>query len=176
MPRRSSILDLPDDLRAELDRRLVAAGFSGYEKLEEWLKGEGHPRGKTTIWRYGSAFEDRIKSLKLATDQARAIVAESPDDEGAMGEALTRLMQEKLFSILMDLQVDPEQIDIHKLGRVIGDLTRASVSQKKWAAEARKSAIADVRSKIEGLEKSAGPRKLDKETLRAIREEVYGLA
>lgn len=175
MPRRSSILDLPDDLKAELDRRLLAAGFSGYEKLEEWLTSEGHPRGKSSIHRYGSDFESRIKSLKLVTEQARAIVAESPDEENAVGDALARLVQEKLFSVLMELEIKPDDIDISKLGRMIADLGRASISQKRWAAEARRAAIEDVRSKLDGLEKS-GKKKLDKETLRAIREEVYGLA
>lgn len=175
MPRRSSILDLPDDLKAELDRRLVSAGFAGYEKLEEWLKSQGHPRGKSSIHRYGEQFEERIRSLKLATEQARAIVAESPDEENALGDALARLVQEKLFFVLRDLQIDPETIDIHKLGRMIADLGRATISQKKWAAEARQSAIEDVKSRIDGLAKS-GSRKLDKETLLAIREEVYGLS
>jgi len=175
MPRRSAVLSLPETLKAELDRRLVASGFAGYEQLSAWLAEHGQSIGKSSIHRYGEQFEQRIRSLKLVTEQARAIVAESPDHENAVGDALARLVQEKLFAVLMDLQVDPEQIDIHKIGRLIADLGRATISQKKWAAEARQAAIAEVKSKIDGLERS-GTRTLDKETLRAIREEVYGLA
>ncbi|MDI3259664.1 MAG: DUF3486 family protein [Sinobacteraceae bacterium] len=169
MPRRSSILDLPAELKAELDSRLIAAGFSGYAKLEEWLAAQGQWRSKSAIHRYGKPFEERIKALKLATEQARAIVAEAPDDENVVGDALGRLLQEKLFRLLTEIDIDPARVDIHKLGRMIADLARATVAQKRWMAEARAQLAEEVAQKL-----ARAPRKLDADALRLVRQAIRG--
>src|SRR5690606_6677096 len=118
---------LPEAIRGELDGRLVAGGFAGYEALSDWLGEQGFEISKSALHRYGAQFEDRVSALKLATDQARAIVAESPDDEGTMSEALMRLVQEKLFSILLEMEVDPAKVNLNSLARSVAELGRASV-------------------------------------------------
>lgn len=150
MPPRSIIEQLPEALRAELDARLVRNGFADYRGLAEWLTEQGFEIKKSALHSYGQQFEDRVSALKIATAQARAIVAESPDDEGAMGEALTRLVQEKIFNVLMELEVDPETIDLSKLTRSIAELTRSSVTLKKYTAQVREraQAVADTAAKI----------------------------
>jgi len=37
MPRRSSLLDVPERIRAEFNQQLVRSGFSDYEGLTDWL-------------------------------------------------------------------------------------------------------------------------------------------
>ena len=41
MPARSKITQLPDEIRAELERRLITGGFSDYSSLELWLRDQG---------------------------------------------------------------------------------------------------------------------------------------
>jgi len=142
MPPRSKIDLLPADVREELERLLLAQCFSGYVGLSEWLAEKGYEISKSAIHEWGSGFKDRMGAIKLATEQARAIVAESPDDEGAMAEALTRLVQEKLFQVLVDIEVDPSKLSLTGLTRAISELGRASVTTKKWAAEVRTKAAA----------------------------------
>ena len=108
MPRRSKILALPAAVKKWLDGALIDGNFSGYEELAAELKGRGFDISKSGLHRYGSSFDDRLRALKLVTEQAKAVVQAAPDEEDAVTEALVRLTQEKLFTVVMDLNVDPE--------------------------------------------------------------------
>jgi len=137
MPKRSTVDALPRELKEWLDDELVKRGFGDYVALAVDLKAKGAEISKSSLHRYGSKFEERMAQLRVSTEQARAIVAASPDDEGAMGEALVRLTQDKMFSILMDLEVDPETVDITKFSRSVADLTRSSIGQKRYVQDFR---------------------------------------
>lgn len=140
MPKRSKVDTLPPELKAWLDAELLARGFADYVQLAADLQLKGADVSKSSLHRYGSKFEMRMAQLKVSTDQARAVVAASPDDEGAMNEALIRLTQDKLFGVLVELDVDPESLSLPKLTKSIADLARSSISQKRWQTEVRTKA------------------------------------
>jgi len=140
MPKRSKVDALPKALKEWLDSELVKRGFADYEQLAAELKKQGSDVSKSSLHRYGSKFEERMAQLKVSTEQARAVVAASPDDEGAMNEALIRLTQDKLFGVLVELEVDPASVNLSKLTKSIADLARSSISQKKWEIEVRTKA------------------------------------
>lgn len=172
MGQRSKITQLPNDVRTELERRLVERGFADYDGLAEWLAERGFEVHRSSVYRYGSAFEKRVKAMQAATMQARAIVEATPDDDGAMSEALMRLTQEKVFDILLQIEVDPETVDLHKLTRSVADMQRASVTLRRYQAEVRKRAEAAAAA----LDTAAKGGKLTQETLDRIRSEIYGIA
>ena len=157
MPPRSAVESLPSEVKAWLDRALCDSGFARYRQLAEELKARGYEISRSAVHRYGQAFEERLASLKLATEQARAIVDAAPDDEGAMNEALMRLVQERLFDVLQNIQVDPEKLNLSSLAKSIAELGRASVMQKKWAEEvreqerARAAELAGEMAKAQGM-------------------------
>lgn len=169
MPPRSRVAALPAELKAWLDRHLVENDFSGYESLSAELASRGYSISKSALHRYGSAFEERLSALKLASEQARAVVAAAPDEEGAVNEALMRLVQEHLFKLLM---TDGDQIDLPKVAKAVAELGRASVVQKKWQAEVRAKAEAAA-SQVEKIAKKGG---LDAATVAEIRREILGVA
>jgi Protein of unknown function (DUF3486). len=171
MPARSKVLQLPEQVRSELDSRLVQGSFAGYEAMSAWLAVQGFEISKSSLHRYGAQFEERVSALKFATDQARAIVAESPDDEGAMSEALMRLVQERLFSVLLEIDVDPSKANLNSLARSIAELGRASVTQKKYAQEVRERTNAAA----EAAEKIAKRGGLSDESVREIRSAILGI-
>lgn len=140
MPKRSKVDTLPRELKEWLDAELLRRGFADYVQLAADLQAKGAELSKSAIHRYGSKFEQRMAQLKVSTEQARAVVAASPDDEGAMNEALIRLTQDKLFGVLVDLDVDPESVNITKITKSIADLARSSITQKKWQIEVRTKA------------------------------------
>lgn len=146
MPKRSKVDALPKALKEWLDAELVKRGFADYEQLAADLQAQGAEVSKSSLHRYGSKFEERMAQLKVSTEQARAVVAASPDDEGAMNEALIRLTQDKLFQVLVDLEVDPESIALPKLTKSIADLARSSISQKKWQIEVRTKATERIKA------------------------------
>lgn len=145
MPRRSKVAGLPPALKEWLDAELVRRGFADYEQLAADLKAQGAEVGKSSLHRYGTQFEARLAQLKASTEQARAVVAASPDDEGAMNEALIRLTQDKLFNVLVELDVDPDSVNITKVTKSIADLARASVTQKRWQMDVRAKVAAELR-------------------------------
>ncbi len=174
MPKPSNIETLPQPVKEWLDKTLVNTSFSGYQALEEALRERGYTISKSAIHRYGQAFEKRLSALKMATEQARAIVDSAPDDEGKFSEALMRLAQEKLFGVLMEFDPDPSKpMNLGALARAAAELGRATVTQKKWAQEVK--AKMDEAFKTLETEGKSGKRTLDPETLRIVRQEIYGI-
>ena len=173
MPKRSAVEGLPNVVKEWLDRTLIAGNISGYELLSGELKTRGFDISKSAIHRYGQDFEQRLQTLKLATEQARAIVNAAPDDEGAVSEALMRLVQEKLFQVMLDFQVDPKKpLNIASAAKAVAELARATVSQKKWQAEVRTKAQAAADT-VEAIAKKGG---LSAEALDTIRRDILGIA
>ncbi|MEF2154662.1 DUF3486 family protein [Luteimonas sp. FXH3W] len=177
MPPRSKVHQLPEDIRQSLEQRLIQSGFSDYQGLSDWLAEQGFEIARSSLHRFGQGFEERCAALKIATDQARAIVEASPDSEGAMGQALTRLVQEKIFSVLLDMEIDPEEVDISKLTRAIADLSRAAVSQQKHASEVRRAAREEMlAAQREELAKQVRNGGLSDSAAKVMREKILGIA
>lgn len=173
MAKRSKIEGLPPAVKAWLDAALVEGNFSGYEQLEAELRKRGFDIGKSSIHRYGSQFEERLATLKLASQQAKAIVDAAPDEEGAVSEALMRLVQEKLFQVMLDFQIDPKKpLNIASAAKAIAELSRATVGQKKWLAEVREKA----RTAAEAVTQVAKKGGLSAEAVDTIRREILGIA
>jgi hypothetical protein len=150
MGERSKVLDLPKGVREQLDTRLIEGGFRGYDELEAWLRGEGFEISRSSIYRYGSKLDQRIAELRRSTEQAKALVAAAPDESADMSEALMRLMQEKLFNLLMEMEVDPENASLGAIAKAMAPLARASIALKKHASEVALKAreAADAATKI----------------------------
>lgn len=153
-----------------MDRRLIAGGFSGYQELADWLREQGFELSRSALHRYGQQFENRLAALKIATEQARAITEAVGDEEGVMGDALTRLAQEKAFQVLVEME-DAGEVSLPKLGRMIADLNRTSIAQKKWMAEMRKKAAAAAESVV----KTARQGGLSDEKAEEIRKKILGI-
>jgi arginine repressor len=136
MPPRSKVAGLPAEVKAWLDQALAENNFSDYEALADELTERGYAISKSALHRYGADFESRLSALKLASEQAKAVVAAAPDEEGAVNEALTRMVQEQLFNLLL---AGEGKVDLAKVAKAVAELGRASVTQKKWQAEHRKT-------------------------------------
>lgn len=169
MPPRSKVAGMPAEIKAWLDRALAENNFSDYELLAEELKARGYAISKSALHRYGQAFETRLSALKMASEQARAVVAAAPDEEGAVNEALMRLVQEHLFKLLM---AEEGKFDLPKVARAVAELGRATVTQKKWQAEVRARAEAAAAA-VEKIAKKGG---LSAESVDQLRREILGIA
>lgn len=149
MPPRSKIHQLPPEVKTWLDSTLAENNFSGYEQLADELAARGYDISKSAVHRYGQDFESRLSALKMASEQARAVVQAAPDEEGAVNEALMRLVQEHIFKLLMEQE--GKNIDLPKVARAVAELGRASVTQKKFAIEqaARKKLLDEQEQRLE---------------------------
>lgn len=178
MAKRSSINTLPPEVKAWLDQALIEGNFSGYQVLEETLREQGYAISKSSIHRYGQDFEQRIANLKIATEQAKAIVGAVDDQEDAMSEALMRLTQEKLLAILNNTTISTEDdYDITKLAKAAAELSRASANTKKFARqireEERKKAFDEAAATAEASMKQQG---LSATAIEAIKRDILGIS
>ena len=162
MPRRSKVHALPPELKEWLDAELVKRGFGDYVQLARDLKARGADVSKSALQRYGSPFERSMARVKMATEQACALVDAAPDDEDKLSAAVIRVTQEKILNLLMELDIDPENVDVNKLFKNAAEIGRASGANKKFSQEARAAAkeegrrelLAEQRGKLDALGKS----------------------
>lgn len=169
MPARSAIEQLPEEIKKELEQRLIRGGFAGYQALAEWLQSKGFEISKSAVHRYGKGFEERLKALKVATDQAKAIASASEDDAGLMNDALIRLVQTKTFELLVELEMDDKSLP--KIGRMVAELARAAVGQKKWMQEVSKKAK-KAADEVQAISKANG---LSDEAASEIYKKILGV-
>lgn len=171
MPPRGKVESLPKEVKAWLDKALIEGNFSGYELLATELKAKGCDISRSGVHRYGKEFAERIEGIKKSTEMAKMLASEAGDDEGALNDALVRILQDKLFNIVMEMKIDPAKINVASLSKSIADLARASISQKKYMAEVREKAKAAADS-IKDKAKKGG---LSEDVIRQIEEQVLGI-
>lgn len=181
MPKREAVRALPEDVRSWLDKSLIQGNFSGYELLEGALRDRGFQISKSAIHRYGKKFERRLAAIKASTEAARMLTEGAADDQDARSEAVIALVQTELFETIVNLQeAADEEIEpaervklLSSAAKNIATLTRASVNLKEYQAKVREKDAAKL-AQMEGDAKS-GKRHLDLDTIKQIREELYGI-
>lgn len=174
MPARSKITKLPEHVKRELDKRLISGSFSDYRKLSAWLQEQGYEISRSAINRYGQAFEERLAAIKIASEQARAVSEAVGDNEGVMSDALISLVQEKAFDVLVNLQTeDPVAFAkiFPKMGIMVAKLSKASVDQKKWMAQARSKAKDAAEEVVKAVKKNG----ISEKTAEEIRKKILGI-
>ncbi len=182
MGRRGKVEGLPDDVRRWLERALMDSGFSGYEDLKSMLAERGYVMSKSAIHRYGSKIERRFSAIKASTEAARLLTEGAADDQDARSEAMIALVQTEMFESIINLQeasaddIDPlERMGLlSKAAKNIASLTTASVRLKKFQVEVREKVSAKLNA-LEAEAKGGKGRAFDAETLRIVREEIYGI-
>lgn len=166
MPRRSGVLTLPREVRERLDALLIERGFGGYSELADWLAEQGHPLSRSAIHRYGSEFERRIEQIHAATVQAEALIKAAPDDTMALSDASIRLVQQRVFELLVD--ADEGDIDaMAKAARALIEAARAGTTVR----QERRRALAEAADAAETTGRKAG---LSKETIAELRRAIEG--
>ena len=169
---RSTILTrLPYALRTELEQRLVANGFSGYLELTRWLNGLGYRISKGALNRYGLAFEQRYNLEAAAARQARELAATARGDDGTATEALVGLLEERLFSVLIETEKPFDQIDLARLTRMIDQLGRTTLPHRRWVS-VRQARLVDQQhaatAKIAAMERGGDLSAAAATTMRSI--------
>jgi DNA-binding ferritin-like protein (Dps family) len=171
MPRRSKVKSLPKNVREALDEKLVEEGFQNYEDLADWLAEQGYDISKSSVHRYGQEFEDRLEALRIATAQAKEITEQVGDDEGALGDALTAVVQEKAFGLLTSMEMEEQEVEFTSLMNAIARLQKASVQQKKFMQEMREKA----QQAAEEAEEIAREGGLSEDGAEKIRAKILGI-
>lgn len=165
MPPRSKVFSLPQELRAELDRRLIDNGFGDYRGLERWLTEQGYQIGKSALHSYGEGleadFERTMAEVQKTQRLAQAYAEANPDERNAMTGATVRIAQESLLRITMALrQAEDDPAAVAKLmpnvTRALADLGRLDISREKWDAEQRREALTQAADRVDAAAQARG--------------------
>jgi hypothetical protein len=165
---------LPKELREQLDKTLIEKAFAGYQSLSDWLAERGFKISRSSLQRYGSQFDRRLEAVTIATQQARALAEAEPDREGAMTDALARLVQEKMFAVLVEAE-EMDNTQLTRLARAIANLGRATVTQKKWAESMRERLDVQKRTAVEAVGEMVHAGGLTPEAAARIRSVLLGI-
>lgn len=142
MPKRTIIDGLAEPLRRELDERLIASGFSGYEALAEWLLERGIQISKSAIHRHGSQLQAQHDEAMAAARELLALTRAS----GELGEAGAELSRHSAMILQTDIvkmsleirreeNVEKRTALLSKLTRAHADIGRMVISADKWKVE-----------------------------------------
>ena len=187
MPPRSTVYTLDESVRAELDRRIIAAGFGRYADHAAWLAGQGCAVSEAAIQRYGkrlrrSAELDTARASEAATaataaiarvrqsaELARAISEAAGDDPLAMPARAAELCMVRLYEIAAKEDIDAKTLQA--ISRSLNDSLRAVTAIRSEREEVRQHALREARKRA-GAEMER--RGLSPEAAAAIREAIQG--
>lgn len=190
MGKRSSLVGLPDDLRDELNARLVAGGFADYSGLSSWLNGELESRGnglrisRSALHRHGSDFQEEydahMAESRVMFQVAKAGLEAGDDPEGVLQEATHQALHTGLLKLSVNIRKlqeteDPKEIAklLSLVTRAAADLGRTNIATKKWCTEYRKQMAQEAADRAGDTAKKAG---VSAETIELIRRDVLGMA
>ncbi|MCL2076032.1 MAG: DUF3486 family protein [Betaproteobacteria bacterium] len=177
--RRSKVSQLPKAVLDELNARLVAAGFSGYRGLVEWLNGQGIDISLSGLYRHGSGlqkqFEDAIADARRTRELARAVKESGENEDGALMQVASEIMQDNLLRVSLKAKEEVEGNDTRDsaetmatIAHAFANVGRFDLSRRKWQAEVKKKLDAlETKSRHDGMS-------LDMATLNAVKEALYG--
>lgn len=178
MAPRNKVFSLPQEVRDELNEKLVSTGFQGYAGLADWLKERGFEVSRSSVQRYGQdlqeEFEEAMGSVRRTTEMAKAMADAVEDDEGNLIDATARIVQEQLLRVSLELrkaESNPEDIthNLGKISKALSSLGRVSIAQKKHAREIRTEALQEAANRVDAAAQAKG---LSAEDAKFWREQV----
>jgi Fe2+ transport system protein FeoA len=156
-----------EELREAINRALVSGNT--YQEIADWLAKQGHQIGKSSLQRYGNRFLQKLERVRLVAEQAAAIVSEAGPENLNMQDAASKLATHQITEALLEMGIVKGE-ELHKLVNALANLHRSDVMRERY----RISLTQKAEKAVEAIERKA--KSLDPETMRIIREEIYGIA
>jgi len=169
-PKTWKIKRMDRDLKDQLDALLRLGTMHTSLQLQKWLADNGFEISRRCIDDYRHNFERQLDSVRLATEQARMVCEQFKGDDAQMQGALLRLVQTRLFEILVVAKEEETSqkkptsptvaaVNVGALARCISGLVKAETEHQKFADHMR-AGVAAVAKKVEeartkGLSKEA---------------------
>lgn len=145
MPQRSRVAQLPPEVRDELNARLVANAFAGYEGLSDWLAEQGYRIGKSSLHRHGEELREEMEAAMSDVRRTQALakaMAGEEDREGHVLAASSAVLQDMLLRLsiaLRQAEDDPAQAmhTVSAASRALADLGRMDIAHRKYREQVR---------------------------------------
>ena len=172
---KSGILKLPSDVVQQVDAMLVEVGEKRrtYDEIVAWVADQGHSISRSALSRYFK-YVQALEKVKLVSQQVKAIIDEAGTESPLeLEEGTSKLGAVVMMEVFQEAMKD-DAVDVKHIGRLMGDfakLQRASVARERLKMDFAKKA----KKAVDAIESKTRKKSLDPETLRIIREEIYGI-
>lgn len=180
MVRKSTIKQLPADIRAELDR-LLAEGRVTIDEIVVHLKKLGASVSRSAVGRYSQKFEDVSRKMREAREVSAAFAQELGDlKNDEVGRQLTEMLRTVIFNVLLPKVSNEEAAvkpsDLMLMAKAIKDLSSANKLSADLELKIRKEAAEQAKEEaIKGVIAAGKKNGLSKEVLDAMKRGVFGL-
>lgn len=168
--RHYKVQQLPEELRQLVDR-MLSEGVP-YEEIERIVREAGGDVSKSGLHRYHASIQQVTERIVRAREQVQALVEavrDHPDTD--LAHAASSIMMQGLLERVARAEEDFEKMDLVDAGELIAKLERSGVLRERlrleFAAKAEKA--------VKAIEEHGRQMGLDQETLRYIKEQVYGI-
>lgn len=172
---KSRILNLPTAIVQEIDRMLleVGGGRKTYDEIVAWVQSQGCETSRSALSRYFKHVQ-ALERVKIISQQVKAIIDETENDSPLeLEEGVSKLGAVIMMEVFQEA-LKGDRVDVKHIGRLMGDFARlqkADVARERLRMDFKKRA----KKAVETIEKKTKKAGLDPETLRIIKEEVYGI-
>jgi hypothetical protein len=136
MPRVGAIQRLPRSIKSDLDEEIIHRHVGDYTGIAQCLSERGYKISRNAAHRYGRKLKAKHEEIKRSVEHAVALAEAVKDDGGDLGNALTALVETKLYNVLVG---GVESSDLPKFASAAAQITRAGVDAKKWPLEAKET-------------------------------------
>ena len=180
--KRSLFDTLPAATQTQIHQLFRANNFGDFDRITTEINGILETDGfevkfsRSTVHRQAQKLKKILDEIRETQEASAYLMEAFPDEDKTTSQASLRLLNDSLFQLMMEIrQSDEEGVSVQskaKLLKNLGDAltkaTRADVTISKYRDE--------VKAKIEAKFADIAPRTgIDQETLRVIREEIYGI-
>jgi Protein of unknown function (DUF3486) len=183
--KKSFYASLKPEQRAELDRRLIDSGWTGFDEHLSWLKSIGSEASKTVLIKYAEKYRAKLEDLKLQDDYRRAYQQEINDDIQvnavnliATAQRATQFLLDRVETRMksLDDEVGDHQLamaanTLSKVVGSIGTLNSSQVVNQKYLDEKRTKQEA----KFEALAAEGQSAGISPEFMERMRKEVLNI-
>lgn len=181
MAQQSSINRLPEDILTRLQELLRDPRVTQLEatrRINVVLEEEGGPDrlSKSAVNRYAVRMEAVGARLRQSREIAKMWIGKlGAEPQGEVGKLLNEMVRTLAFEATMEMAEDAEPIQprmLRDLAIAIEKLEKAASENVKRDAEIRNRALEDA---ADAVEKTGSRKQLAPETIRMIKEDIYGL-
>ena len=195
MPARSKVAMLPDEVRTQLERRILERSFSGYQELADWLQAQGYRIAHDSVQRHGVRLARKIEAMEQLTYEAQALAAATNHASGSAAEVAIELIHQRILALLVQ---EPERSDesngtgapasasdsacapgltlpdLARMTRILADLNRITMARQRQA-DANSSQRSEPTRSLRAQRAETASKGLSEEAYQAIRNALLGI-
>lgn len=147
----SKVAKLPDEIRAAVDRKIMAG--VEYQEIADYINAMGTNISRSSVNRYGQKFMDKMERLRLAREQAKIVVETAKDGPALeMVEAANQMAVQVILERLIDMG-DIKEAKSTEVLKALALLERSATQREKLMLDYNRAFDAAAKQIKDGLQK-----------------------